>query len=173
MALPPLPEVFGNYAVQNLEGLIAPDSVSWLPTTGGWKLLGAIALLAFVRWLHRRWRQWLVNRYRAEALRQLDTIVRNPEPDDEAILARAQQINRLLKAVALQAFPRREVAALSGAQWCNWLQHSSPVTPFSENSLEFLAQGQYRQQCVMSVDGLHDFAGESARWIEQHGAHHV
>ncbi|MEP5766075.1 MAG: DUF4381 domain-containing protein [Halieaceae bacterium] len=164
MPLPALPDVFGNYAIQGIEEVLAPATISWLPTTIAWKLLSLLALAGLLRWSWRRWQRWQRNRYRATALRQLHQLLQQ----DAAPLQQTQQLSRLLKAVALQAHPRSEVAALHGDSWWAWLQASTDMPVFSDSSKPILVQEQYRDIDSISPQALQQFTADSTRWIQLH-----
>lgn len=160
MPVPKLPDAFGNYAIKGIEEVLPPDPVSWLPVTGGWKALAAM-LIAWALWLlfkaHRRWRR---NRYRRDALRELER-TREAEP-----AARLESIAVLLKATALAAYPRREIAPLHGSEWTGWLEAEG--AELSEDSRRLLASDQYRAAPAMDPDAVDRLATEAARWIDNH-----
>ena len=97
-----------------LRGLRVPEPVSAAPqTTAWWILFAALALLLValvVLWI-RRWRR---NRYRREALARLDAL----GPDE------AGELPQLVKRVALDAWPREQVAELTGEPWLAFLDRS-------------------------------------------------
>ena len=162
MSLPPLPDAFGNYAIAGIEEIVGPEPVSWMPQTPAWLvvLLLILALLARLGW--RRWRTWQHNRYRSLALEKLAKTGELPAPQ------RLQTISALLKATALHAYPREEVASLSGEPWVQWLELAAGRTVFSEGSRKLLQCGQYRQAEHADVPALGQLAEESAIWIGCH-----
>jgi hypothetical protein len=96
-------------SLENLRDLAVPAPVSfWPPAPGAWIVLaGLAALLAlFLSDLRRR--------HRADAYR------RAPRPDARAV----ERISEVMKRAALVAFPREQVAPLSGARWADFLAGS-------------------------------------------------
>src|SRR5574343_758173 len=89
-----------------------PASVSWWPPAiGWWLLLLAALLLAGALWLWRR-RQHRQRR-RKQALHQLQALrAQAGQP-----LACVQQISQWLRQVAVNYYPRQQVAALQGETW--------------------------------------------------------
>ncbi len=162
--LPPLPDIFGNYTLRGITEVVAPDAVSWLPTAPGWRYLGALLAL----WLFWRcwgyWKKWLRNRYRRAALLELDQIARE-QADDFRLLA---AVSALLKATALQVYPRTEVASLSGACWPRWLNETSPGASFSAGSVTMLSGSVYRPAQALPRGELEKLIGEAAAWIRHH-----
>ena len=71
MSAPPLPEVFGNYALGDFAEVIAPEAISWLPQTAGWLWLGIVLMLVAMRYSAKKLLHWYRNRYRREATEQL------------------------------------------------------------------------------------------------------
>jgi hypothetical protein len=160
MAAPPLPENFGNYAIQGIAEVLPPEPVSWFPVTAGWQGLAVLGLglagwFAF-RLLRRRQR----NRYRREALRTLDGL-RNLAPAQ-----RLDAIAVVLKTTALEAWPRPEVAALSGTPWLDWLEDNG--AGLSSASRQLLGAGQYRPATSTDADAMNTLQREVAAWIRLH-----
>lgn len=161
MSAPPLPEVFGNYAIRGIQEVLPPEPVSWWPATPGWLLL-AIAVLAWLAgWGWRRWRRWLRDRYRREALARLATPINDPA-------AALQATAIILKATALAAFPRRDVASLSGSDWLQWLESSG--ASFSNASRTLLAEHQYRPPARIDPTAIERLVAETRAWVRNHEA---
>lgn len=114
LALPPLPDRFGNPLVRDFNEIVPAADVDWLPQTMGWYLLGGFVAIATARRLTRSIRKWLRNRYRREALKRLAQMTAQSELS-------VTDINALLKTTAMVAASRAEVAALAGTDWTDWL----------------------------------------------------
>jgi hypothetical protein len=156
-------------ALDKLADIAQPQPVSWWPQTWGWALLFAILLAAMIFGLWR-WLAWRhANRYRREALAELDALERDAGHPD-GLLAEALAIPELLKRVALSVWPRASVAPLSGAQWVEFLgaHYDRPIAP----ELARLLQDEEYQKAG-TLGALPDdqaravFAGARA-WIEGH-----
>lgn len=142
--------------------LVIPDAVAWLPGTTGWWIvlawLAAIFVLLGMQLIRRRRR----NRYRRDALAELSTILAATElgPQESA-----QHIAALLKRTALVAYPRKDVAALYGDAWADFLRESTRNDRQIAASAEMLASAAYRPD----VDG--SLLSQAARrWIRLHRA---
>jgi len=111
--------------LEQLHDFYQPPSPSWRPqTVGSYVTLSivAILLIALFAFLWHRWRR---NRYRREALHELEkTDVRH--------------ISELLKRTALSAWPRAEVAALTGPAWLTFLNTSVKPAPFDSTAADQL-----------------------------------
>ena len=96
-----------------LAPLREPLAVGWWPLAPGWWALLSLAvavLIALAMW-YRRHRQ--KNRYRRLALLELAHLREQR--------AKRDQLNRLLKAAALRAFPQERIASLHGQSWLAFL----------------------------------------------------
>jgi hypothetical protein len=158
-------------ALKSLADIAVPPPVSYLPHTWGWAALGCL-LLAIAALLVWRWfRHWTANRYRREALAELDALEHSIS--GQSIPGRIEPaLAELLKRTALAAWPREDVASLNGAEWATFLAAHAPrgkvdkVLADLVNEQEYLAaatakaSGDYPEQLVAAV----------RRWI---GGHHV
>jgi hypothetical protein len=139
-----------------------PDPVPLLPTTAGWSILAgwllAVLILA-ARYLMKRRRH---NRYRREALALLKTI---EGESDLCPVESAQRIAALLKRTALAAYPRQQVASLSGKDWAQFLKESANNDRQIADAAETLAAAAYRPD----ADGR-ELSAPARRWIRLHRA---
>ena len=160
MSAPPLPEVFGNYALGDFAEVVPPESISWLPQTTGWLWLGiAVLLLAGYRGF-KRWRAWYGNRYRREGLARLPQSITT---SDTSIA----ELNQTLKLVALVAYSRTAVAQLSGPAWAEFLNRQCESPAFDEQQLQLLATGGY-QEVKLDPTAYTDLLNACRRWIREH-----
>jgi hypothetical protein len=133
--------------LSNLRDIAMPPPVSFWPPAPGWWVVGAaclaagcLAVAAVVR--HRR-----RNAYRREALRELAS-------------ADASDISAILKRAALAAFPREQVASLSGPAWLAFLDRTGG-TKFTMTALAFMTYGG-------SDSTVESVRAEAHRWLLAH-----
>jgi len=164
MSLPPLPDIFGNYALGDFAEVVAPAPVDWLPQTVGWAILAALLGLYLARMAWRRLRRWYRDRYRREAWRALAAL----DGDGEWF---ASEASALLKRTALAAFDRPRVAGLTGQAWVDFLNDCCGEAPFGPGVAEVIASGQY---CGAPLEGGQREALHAAceRWIVIHRGPH-
>lgn len=143
-------------ALRTLHDIAVPPPVSWLPQTWGWGLLAALLLLGFAILLYRWAKRYQRNAYRREALRVLETI---------SSKAQAADVAELLKRTALSAWPRTDVAALSGGQWVAFLEGHSPE-PLGSDLKAFLASREYQPD--QHVNDMPVIVTQARLWIERH-----
>lgn len=89
-----------------------PAPIAWTPQTWGWWMLGGLILVLLTVWALRRWQHWRADAYRRAALSELDQ--RLPR---EGVVALAD----ILRRTALGAYPREQVAGLTGQRWWRFL----------------------------------------------------
>jgi hypothetical protein len=146
----------------NLRDIHLPEQVSNLPLAPGWWLLAALSLAIIIGligwWRHTRRR----NRYRREAMTLLTKIVLQEASTREA----CQQVNEVLKRVALHAYPSQPLAAFSGSRWLDFLNATAPKA--DSHSVENLLSEQiYSGQPITLQQAIQvrDFA---QRWVRYH-----
>lgn len=159
MSLPPLPEIFGNYALGDFNEIVSPPGIDWLPQTAGWYVVGAVLIAWASRKIWLQLKHWYRNRYRKEACNKLRQL------SDSATLV--EELNRLLKLTALAAFSRQQVASLSGEEWTRFLNSQCEQPSFDNDQCQILAFGAYREQTLEQATAQHLIAA-SLSWIEQH-----
>ena len=81
-------------------------------------------------------------------------------------------LNTLLKATALQAFARTEVAYLHGREWMEFLDKTAPGTNFSTKG-EILAFAGYKSEVhsVIEKEEVEELLDMINLWIKKH--HHI
>ena len=163
MSAPPLPEVFGNYALKDFAEVVPPDALSWLPQTVGW-LWVAIALAGlalFQGW--KKLRRWYRDRYRREGIARLRQLAAETPPPGTLVA----EINKTLKLVAMAGYSRPAVASLSGSAWTDFLLNECDQQVFNEDELGLLATAGYRE--VPLPPGTdHKLLDAGVRWISEH-----
>jgi hypothetical protein len=121
-----------------------------------------LSALFYLGYRMQRYRQQ--NRYRRLALVELEAIngLYRQEGDKLHYL---QQLNQLLRRVALIAYPHRGVAELTGATWLAFLAGSSGLTGFEQTIGQPLATGPYQPALDCDLEQLDALA---KRWIQVH-----
>lgn len=157
-------------ALEGLHDVALPPPVSMTPQTAGWYLLLAIAglllLWAAVAFVGRTVR----NRYRRDALRELDALEASTGGDS----ARAEALRTLpalLKRAALAAWPREEVASLSGDAWLAFLDRTYGGRGFGAGPGRIVALAAYEPDGQVLGLGEKDARAAFAvarEWIRRH-----
>jgi hypothetical protein len=132
--------------LSNLRDIVVPPDVSFWPPAPGWWVVGAVCAGAAGFVIAAVVRRWQRNAYRREALHALET-------------AEGRHISAILKRTALAAFPREQVASLSGPAWLAFLDRTGGTT-FAGSALLALAYGGTGDRDAVIV--------QARRWIERH-----
>ena len=170
-------DTFGNYLIHGIDEIVLPDVISWWPSAPGWQVLGVIVFLWLltlaVRLVKHDWR----NRYRRQALRQLDQVQNKAGSELLPVVA---LLPYYLKVTALQAYPRQNVASLTGNEWLSFLDAHYSGPSFSKSSdgkgmgehllsIAYLPQAQWRlndAECKTLIE-------MTRRWISTHIEGHI
>ena len=124
-------------SLQNLNDIVVPANVSWWPVASGWYVLAGFALLLLVFFGYRAIQHRKKNRYRRLALQELSDI------RQQADMTALQALPIVLKRAALSAWPRGDVAALSGGEWHCFLDRTAATDLFSSGAGTLLDQLAY------------------------------
>ena len=146
-----------------LHPLREPELIGWWPLAPGWWLLLALLALALAGlgwYLLRRYR---ADAYRRQGLRQLAVIFSDYEASQDT-RRYLQEVNALLKSVALRSYNRREVASATGTPWVEFLNRSCRGGAGFDNGF---ARALYSTDPAgLDITALHSSA---RRWITRHG----
>lgn len=161
------PKSFGNYVLKGMEEISSPDPISAMPQGVGWWVLTSILLLVGGFLFYRLRRSWIANAYRRRASAALLTL---EEGADENWHDHLQGLPEILRATALKAYPRRNVVALSGARWREFLNATTDSALWSEKTFQTLYDLSYRPA---SKKGLSEVAAREVlhvtkEWVETH-----
>jgi len=149
------PPVWGNYTLRDIVEVPAIEPISLFPATAAWWWPLGLGLIIVTTGTWRFVQQRRRNRYRREALAEL------------AKLRAANDIGAipvLLKATALQAYGRAEVASLFGQEWLEFLSAKVSSASFGEALLQI----DYLPEDRWPRDQSESLFAASTTWIEQH-----
>jgi hypothetical protein len=156
-------------ALKGLADVVVPDPVSWSPQTWGWWVLAAVLLVGALLLGIRRARRFLADRYRREALEACAVLETSLDSESRRPAAVAEMAV-LLKRTALSAWPRGEVASLSGAAWIDFLRRHGGRARVDEPIARLLDAAEYEPGSLASVSpgDAHACARAIRNWIECH-----
>jgi len=145
----------------NLNDIVLLPAPIWWPPAPGWYALAAGLLIALA-WSVYRWSvRYRRNRYRRAALAELAEI--EAGQDKDAVKA----LPALLKRTAMHAYPRKQVAALSGDEWQTFLNAHCQARPFTGEAGMLLSRLAYQTADIKNAD-LQPLIKGISLWIEQH-----
>jgi Domain of unknown function (DUF4381) len=158
-------------SLENLFDLVAPPPVPWWPPAPGWFVVRGVGLVLVTWTAWRAWQRWRAAAYRRAALaelQQLKTLAANPKQREAAL----QQVPELIKRTALAAFPRGDVASLSGMEWLRFLDRTGQTNAFTRGRGQLLPELAYdpRGTAQMDASAVEELFSVVRRWIDRHSA---
>ena len=138
-------------SLQNLNDIVLPVTVGWWPLAPGWYFLIGLFLIALAWLSYRSLQRWIKNRYRRAALTELQLLAddtQSAEKRDSSL----RQLPALLKRTALSAYPRNQVASLSGDDWYGFLNSQVRKPAFTGPTISLLDHLAYSTGDLTSVD---------------------
>ena len=160
-------DTFGNYLIHGIDEIMLPEVIPWWPSAPGWKVLGLILLVWVVLRMIRLGKRWWRNRYRREVLRQLKQLQQQVGSKTLDVVA---SLPHFIKITALQAYPRAEVASLSGEGWLAFLDSHYCGPSFAEGSGRKLLAVSYlpRQRWQLDDNESKQLIQMAQQWIAKH-----
>jgi len=144
-----------------LRDIHAPGIPGLWPPAPGWWLLGLLVLIVLfllARQLLRLYRRY---RRRRAAFAALRLAGQRLEGDVRDLAA---ELSVLLRRVALSRFPRREVAALSGDSWLQFLDETGGGGRFSEGPGRVLTSAPYQPVAQLNPRELYELVRD---WVHK------
>ena len=158
-------------SLQNLNDIVLPATVDWWPLATGWYFLFGLLLIALAWFGYRSLHRWMNNRYRRAALQELQLLADRIHATEDRD-ANLRQIPVLLKRTALSAYPRSQVASLSGKDWFHFLNSTVKIPPFTDSTASTLNKISYSSGELSAVDSQATTAllNASRQWLKHHQA---
>jgi hypothetical protein len=156
-------------SLENLYDIVIPAPVPWWPPAPGLYVVGAVVLALAVWAGWSWWRRWRAAAYRRAALAALQQL--KARTADETQRAPAlQELPELVKRTALAAFPRQQVAALSGVAWLAFLDRTGRTNAFSHGQGQLLPVLSYDPHAASRLDAqsMDELFSVVAHWIQDH-----
>lgn len=159
-------------SLENLHDIVVLDAAPWWPPAPGWYLLALLVLLVAAWFLVISLKHWWRNRYRTAALKELNSLRQSiGKSGDQPTTVAA--LNRILKRVALAAWPRERVSQLAGQAWIDFLNQSGDGVKFSSEQTSTLRDAAFSSRISqgLTADQLHELFRSAEKWIRKHRAH--
>ncbi|MDW7693554.1 DUF4381 domain-containing protein [Flammeovirgaceae bacterium SG7u.111] len=146
---------------QDIGQLIEPQTVAFTFDALGWYILMAVGFLIFGIMMAVRWASYKKNKYRREAIAQIDDCAK-----DEKLSI--NQVNKILKQVAVHTFGREKVAALYGREWVAFLNQKTKKAFFEKELADFLSIANYQKSRFLEGKEKELLKHNAVKWIENH-----
>ncbi len=153
-----------NDPLAQLRDIHLPQAIEAWPPAPGWWLLAFLAVLTVLLFLYWLWTGWRKNKYRREAIKELDRLLQSYAAHGDAA-EYLQDYQRLLKRVALTRYDRQKVAHLTGESWVAFLDKSSNSSEFTMGDGQILIDGNYQASPEVNINNLHSLG---QHWIRKH-----
>ena len=160
----------GQNPLDALAPNILPSPIGDWPPAIGWWVVAITALIILGLILLRLLLWYRKQAYRRQGRKQLQAIYEQfQQHNDRQRFLR--ESNYLLKAVALQAFPRKATASLSGLEWQRFLNKTLDKTglskTFTQGAGQALGTASYEKETSVDPESLHRAID---LWIRKHHA---
>lgn len=147
-------------SLDRMHDIVAAPPAPWWPPAPGWYVvLGVGGLVAIVS-LAKLVLAWNRDRYRRAALAELIAVEADPSP--------LPRLSELLKRTALAAYPREEVAALTGEPWLTFLDRTGATTAFTRGPGRALGDGPYARAARLDDRELAHLFTAARAWVRHH-----
>ena len=157
-------------SLQNLHDIISPQPVAWLPPAPGWYALG-LSIFLLCSWFSvQKYLAWKRNKYRREALIELDEIGKQLA-DNAKYQQLLPQLPQLVKRTAIAAYGRNLVASLTGNDWLAFLDTTGSTHLFTKGSGQLLNDCSYLPAAQLAQFSREQVAGLQkavSLWIRKH-----
>ena len=153
-----------NNQTLQLQDIHLPGDASFWPPAPGWWLLLAL-LIAVALWAVIKLRNKARLRKQQELiLSQLDALEADlkKHPSNETIA----EINTLLRQLAVNYYPRDEIASLTGAQWLQFLDNAGGTRAFSKGAGRILVDAPYQANNLSNLN-LDEFVPLVRKWVRK------
>lgn len=144
-----------------------PEPVGLWPPAPGWWILALLLLVSAVLGTRRFIRYDRLRKVCRHALAELDLCLARlnsaaASDSDVAKLRYINEVNTVLRRVALVHFPLAASASLDGNAWVDFIRQKGESSAMTEEIAAALSYGRFQKQCKVDVDALNDFG---RRWI--------
>ena len=159
--------------LNQLADIHLPEPVSFWPPAPGWWILALLALVAMVLAARKIWLQAQRQRILQHALAELDKAYHSYSSEADtahAAIDLLNQVNTVLRRVALVHFPGTAVASLSGSEWVDFVKKKGESRLLDSNLEDALSHGRFQPDFDVDIDALMAFSRE---WVSSiYRSHH-
>jgi hypothetical protein len=156
---------WGNYLLNDIIETSQPESISWWPQTLGWQLLFLFSTFYLLVKGYRRYKKYIANAYRREAIAWIEALPVYQVSKPEVIF---RQLPAILRKTAISAFSRAEVSLLSKDNWELWLDNQCQGSRFTSHCSNLLYRLSYQADHQLSTEQMMLLQTDILHWIKFH-----
>ena len=147
--------------LEQLADIHLPIDISYWPPAPGWWFLGLLCLTAIIyltrNYLFRRHLQKVCK----AALAELDDCykqfsITNGQNNNDLKIRYINEVNSILKRVALVHYPHSRVAGLGGRDWVDFIKEKGDSNLLSGEIAKALGFGRFQTECEFDVNELNE-----------------
>jgi len=161
-------------SLEQLADVVQPPPVPWTPQTVGWEVLAVVLAVLLLWLLWRAVRRYWRNRYRRDALAELRQLQATFDRDPGAGASVLVALPVLIKRCALSAWPREQVASLSGPRWAQFIEaHAGHAVHGAHALAPLVREMSYHGPESLARVSVHDvdvLLVAARQWIEGHAS---
>jgi phosphoribosylformylglycinamidine (FGAM) synthase-like enzyme len=154
-------------ALSELADIRAPGDVSWWPLAPGWWVLAAIVVALAIYGALRLQKRMTLQRRLGGAISEVSkarlSLTAAGADNMNQRLIYVNDINAVLRRVAMLHFNHNSVASLSGQNWVNFLHEHDKGGLLTPALAQVLSQGRFAARCDVDADALDQMARD---WIK-------
>lgn len=157
-------------ALSDMADIHLPAEPGFWPLAPGWWVLAALLLALLIYGAYRLQKRLQLHRRYRSALRELDKCLVALQasagaegPTMEQRLAYVNDVNSVLRRVALLHFAHDRVAGLSGRAWVAFIKQHDRAGRLTPELASALAEGRFAPRCDVDTQALHGMARD---WIK-------
>lgn len=140
--------------------LYEPPPVLFTFETVGWSVLAGLLFVGFMAMAYLLIRRYIRNRYRREALAELERMEGDPSS--------TPRIFAVVKRTAIQAFGRERVAALHGRDWLRFLEETGSGVRLLDYESQIL--GAIYGDGEEASSSVNEILLNAKKWVQTHAA---
>lgn len=157
--------------LSELADIHLPEPLGFWPPAPGWWLLLLLVIAASLYFGRHYLAGWRIRRMCSFAIRELDkclatyrtALAAAPEATTEQIkLNFVNELNAVLRRVALKEFPQANLASLGGAQWVAFLRTHGDASLLTDDLAATLSEGRFAKHWDIDEQKLYQMAHQ---WI--------
>ena len=147
--------------LEQLADIHLPTEISYWPPAPGWWILGTLVVIGVIYLLKSYLARRHLQRVAKAALTELDNCYENfsaasGDKISESKLRYVNEVNSVLRRVALVHYPQSKVASLGGSEWVDFIKEKGDSNLLSGEIAKALGFGRFQTECEFDVNELNE-----------------